>query len=192
MIRRTKKAHPRAQLNKPMANKPPPIKCVRCGGPYSSYGHTCEAAKEQAKRPLDGATCSALVDARKYAEPHGSKERVEEQLRIALDGHTESELWGEYGLIAATMRCVAAIEQLDAALVARIKKWADWKQNPEARLNGCEPKWFEGWITGKIEELQNVREMLLCLQSGKSMAWAIPSENAGLSHGDESASPTTR
>lgn len=33
-----------------------------------------------------------------------SQERVEEQLRVALDGHSESELWGENGLIAATMR----------------------------------------------------------------------------------------
>ena len=41
-----------------------------------------------------------------------SQERVEEQLRIALDGHPESELWGEHGLIAATMRCVDAIDQI--------------------------------------------------------------------------------
>ena len=132
----------------------------------------------QSEATLPGTTCSRLPDAEKYAEPHGSKERVEEQLRIALDGHSESELWGEHGLIAATMRCVDAIEKLDAALVGRIKKWADWKQNPDGHLNGCDPKWYDGWITGKIEELQNVREMLLCLQSGKSMAWAIPSENA--------------
>lgn len=141
--------------------------------------------KTETQLPTEGGSsprsCSRSLDAEKYAEPHGSKERVEEQLRIALDGHHESELWGEHGLIAATMRCVDAIEKLDAALVARIKKWADWKQNPDAHLNGCDPKWYNGWITGKIEELQNVREMLLCLQSGKSMAWAIPSENSELS-----------
>lgn len=49
----------------------------------------------------------------KYAEPHGSKERVEEQLRIALNGHSESELWGEHGLIAATMRCVEAVNKIE-------------------------------------------------------------------------------
>jgi hypothetical protein len=43
-----------------MANKPPPIKCNRCGGPYSSYGHTCEAAQEQAPSPLDAAACSVI------------------------------------------------------------------------------------------------------------------------------------
>ena len=54
-------------------------------------------------------------DAEKYADPSGprrmigcSQERVEEQLRIALDGHPESELWGENGLIAATMRSANA------------------------------------------------------------------------------------
>ena len=68
--------------------------------------------------------CSAvpccLSDAEKYADPSGpkrmigcSQERVEEQLRIALDGHPESELWGENGLIAATMRCVDAIGMIE-------------------------------------------------------------------------------
>jgi hypothetical protein len=53
--------------------------------------------------------------AEKYADPSGprrmigcSMERVEEQLRLALDGHPESELWGEDGLIAATMRSAVA------------------------------------------------------------------------------------
>ena len=61
-----------------------------------------------------------LSDAEKYADPSGprrmfgcSQERVEEQLRIALDGHPESELWGENGLIAATMRCVEAIGMIE-------------------------------------------------------------------------------
>jgi ribosomal protein L37AE/L43A len=57
--------------------------------------------------------CSASSDAEKYAEPHGSKERVEEQLRIALAGHTESELWGENGLIAATMRAARVASKLE-------------------------------------------------------------------------------
>ena len=48
-----------------------------------------------------------------YKEPFGSKERVEEQLRIAMKAHYNSELWGENGLIAATMRCVEAVEKLE-------------------------------------------------------------------------------
>ena len=42
-----------------------------------------------------------------------SQERVEEQLRIALDGHPESELWGENGLIAATMRAARVASTLE-------------------------------------------------------------------------------
>ena len=57
--------------------------------------------------------CSASSDSEKYAEPHGSKERVEEQLRIALDGWAESELWGENGLIAATMRAARVASKLE-------------------------------------------------------------------------------
>jgi hypothetical protein len=45
------------------------------------------------------------------------REAVESKLRIALRGHPDSELWGDSGLIAATMRCVdahdEAIEQRD-------------------------------------------------------------------------------
>ena len=63
-------------------------------------------AKQPASAGCHPTTCSA---SEKYAEPHGSKERVEEQLRIALDGDPCSELWGEHGLIAATMRCVEAV-----------------------------------------------------------------------------------
>ena len=48
-----------------------------------------------------------------------SQERVEEQLRIALDGHPESELWGDNGLIAATMRCARmSMDSLPGRLVS--------------------------------------------------------------------------
>jgi hypothetical protein len=35
---------------------------------------------------------------------------MEKKLRIELRGHPDSELWGEAGLIAATMRCVDALD----------------------------------------------------------------------------------
>ena len=61
-----------------------------------------------------------LSDAEKYADPAGprrmvgcSMERVEEQLRIALEGHPDSELWGENGLIAATMRAARVAQKLE-------------------------------------------------------------------------------
>lgn len=68
-----------------------------------------------ASGPSDATACSALTDAEKYARPcdGASIFRVEEQLRIAMDGHPDSELWGEHGLIAATMRCVVAVGKIE-------------------------------------------------------------------------------
>ena len=40
-----------------------------------------------------------------------------DEIRRALMGHRRSELWGEKGLIAATMRCVDAIGRIDEAIV---------------------------------------------------------------------------
>lgn len=84
---------------------------------------------QELNKETDGAVAQErlvrLSDAEKYADPSGprrmigcSQERVEEQLRIALDGHPESELWGENGLIAATMR---------AANYASRQQEAEWK-----------------------------------------------------------------
>ena len=38
------------------------------------------------------------------------RDNFEERLRIELGGHPDSELWGDAGLIAATMRCVDALD----------------------------------------------------------------------------------
>jgi hypothetical protein len=40
------------------------------------------------------------------------RDRMEEKLRIELRGHPDSELWGDAGLIAATMRCVDALDEV--------------------------------------------------------------------------------
>jgi hypothetical protein len=40
------------------------------------------------------------------------RDGIEAKLRIELRGHPDSELWGDAGLIAATMRCVDAVEEL--------------------------------------------------------------------------------
>jgi hypothetical protein len=37
---------------------------------------------------------------------------LEAKLRIELRGHPDSELWGDAGLIAATMRCVDALDEV--------------------------------------------------------------------------------
>ena len=104
---------------------PTPTDCRKCGRLYyGAAGLLCDECEKKAKRPLDAAVdlprIVRLSDAEKYADPSGprrmfgcSQERVEEQLRIALDGHPESELWGENGLIAATMRCVEAVGKIE-------------------------------------------------------------------------------
>jgi hypothetical protein len=53
------------------------------------------------------------------------RNQLEERLRVELGGHPDSELWGDAGLIAATMRCVDALdavtEQRDRLAEALIK-----------------------------------------------------------------------
>lgn len=37
-------------------------------------------------------------------------QHAEKMMRRALRGHPDSQLWGDHGLIAATMRCVDAVQ----------------------------------------------------------------------------------
>lgn len=102
----------------------------------------------------------------KYAEPHGSKERIEEQLRIALGGHPDSELWGKHGLIAATMRCVEAVQNLDQLIYQWEKraKTSDKLANDYADIeewqsaNRCKTK--GGVIRSMTAELKQWMKML--------------------------------
>jgi hypothetical protein len=58
------------------------------------------------------------------------RDGMEEKLRIELRGHPDSELWGDAGLIAATMRCVDALdvvtEQRDRLAEALRKVSRSW------------------------------------------------------------------
>lgn len=53
--------------------------------------------------------------------PEGSPDSVEYvhagELRKALQGHPLSELWGDVGLLAATMRCVEALDRIEELVV---------------------------------------------------------------------------
>jgi hypothetical protein len=82
----------------------------------------------------------------KYKEPHGSKERVEEQIRIALDGHPDSQLWGENGLLAATMRCVYGYEKLER----------ERDEAREALFEISEMDYDEGNIWDQAEKIQAI------------------------------------
>ena len=46
------------------------------------------------------------------AEGKKNSSKIEDKLRVDLRGHPDSELWGEAGLIAATMRCVDALDTI--------------------------------------------------------------------------------
>jgi hypothetical protein len=58
------------------------------------------------------------------------RDGMEEKLRIELRGHPDSEPWGDAGLIAATMRCVDALdvvtEQRDMLAEALRKVSRSW------------------------------------------------------------------
>jgi hypothetical protein len=45
-------------------------------------------------------------------EARGQLAGIEDKMRVELGGHPDSELWGEAGLIAATMRCVDALGEV--------------------------------------------------------------------------------
>ena len=68
------------------------------------------------------------------------RDNFEERLRVELGGHPDSELWGDAGLIAATMRCVDALdtvtEQRDR-LAEALRKLADcdWVITPHDRMD---------------------------------------------------------
>ena len=68
------------------------------------------------------------------------RDQLEERLRVELGGHPDSELWGDAGLIAATMRCVDALdgvtEQRDYYKLACDKYSEDEMMNTLQSLKG--------------------------------------------------------
>jgi hypothetical protein len=73
-------------------------KCLKCNDSGFQVGKACSCWSN---------SNSVFNLKTRYAEPEfWDKESLERCLRIALGGHSCSELWGEHGLIAATMRCV--------------------------------------------------------------------------------------
>jgi hypothetical protein len=62
--------------------------------------------------------------------------QLEKQLRIALHGHPDSQLWGDRGLLAATMRCVYGYEKLE-------RKRDEARRNRDNLIKLIEP--FKYW-----------------------------------------------
>ena len=66
----------------------------------------------------DGEVCESEVTWSREKIFDGDVEYVHaDEIRRALMGHRCSELWGDKGLIAATMRCVDALDRIDEAIV---------------------------------------------------------------------------
>jgi len=62
------------------------------------------------------------------------RDGIEAKLRIELRGHPDSELWGEAGLIAATMRCVDAINEVTEQRDELAEDRAKWIEYAERGL----------------------------------------------------------
>ena len=78
------------------------------------------------------------------------RDGFEAKLRIELRGHSDSELWGDAGLIAATMRCVDAHDEA-------IEQRDEWKakyiqQNKDL---GCEMMDPNGTIWDHAKKVQS-------------------------------------
>jgi hypothetical protein len=122
---------------------------------YDTYDiHTCH----------DNCQHIACVLRRELAAVTEQRDGIEAKLRIELRGHQDSELWGDAGLIAATMRCFDAVEKLTeqrdrmAKLLSDIHNYAKGKkQHDYYKLTESDRiiAAFDAWqeIESKIEQL---------------------------------------
>jgi uncharacterized coiled-coil DUF342 family protein len=93
------------------------------------------------------------------------RDGIEAKLRIELRGHPDSELWGDAGLITATMRCVdahdEAIEQRDEARkeVAELKEeYGTWWAQKRIALDELKD------VTAQRDKLAEALEQLMTYQ----------------------------
>jgi len=87
---------------------------------------------------------------------------MEKKLRIELRGHPDSELWGDAGLIAATMRCVDALDEvteqrdrLAEALANLVNANETWNQGMMDVI-GRPPNWNDSYLNEAKEALQSL------------------------------------
>lgn len=75
--------------------------------------------------------------------------KIEQKVSIQLGGHADSKLWGEAGLIAATMRCVDALNEVT-------EQRDEWKLKfiQQNKYLGCEIMDPNGTIWDHAKKLQ--------------------------------------
>ena len=92
------------------------------------------------------------------------RDQLEERLRVELGGHPDSELWGDTGLIAATMRCVDALdgvtEQRDYYKLACDKYSEDEMMNTLQSLKGERDRCQE-LADGLVDRLVTTQERMI-------------------------------
>lgn len=78
--------------------------------------HMAQIGSKGGKAKTDRKSKAARANGRKGGRPKNKShfaagfQHAENLVRSALRGHSDSELWGENGLLAATMRCVDAVQ----------------------------------------------------------------------------------
>ena len=99
-----------------------------------------------------------------HVQTLNERDQLEERLRVELGGHPDSELWGDTGLIAATMRCVDALdgvtEQRDYYKLACDKYSDDEMMNTLQSLKGERDRCQE-LADGLVDRLVTTQERMI-------------------------------
>ena len=66
-------------------------------------------------------------------EARGQLAEIEDKMRVELGGHPNSKLWGEAGLIAATMRCVDALGEVTEQRDRLLEQQEQWRLSSVCR-----------------------------------------------------------
>ena len=110
------------------------------------------------------------------------RDGFEAKLRTELRGHPDSELWGDAGLIAATMRCVDAVEKLTEQRDRMRKRIAQLEDELAKTCNKVEELAEidldqmdkERSIISKLSDYKNQRDRLgMALQKLADCDWVI-------------------
>ena len=114
-------------------------------------------SRHQEKCPKD--VVPALICRRIERERDEARERltgIEIVMRAELGGHPDSELWGDAGLIAATMRCVDALGEVTEQRDEAREELSEWRI-----LNGWggTPEIIHDFIKGQQTRIHHAQDL---------------------------------
>jgi hypothetical protein len=103
---------------------------------------------------------------RERDEARGQLAGIEDKMRVELGGHPNSKLWGEAGLIAATMRCVDALDEVTEqrdAVTLRLgntqERMIDAERQRDRLAKACD-QYSEDEILCKLQTVTEQRDNL--------------------------------